>query len=343
MSNEAKIVVGYRFDRDAVWAKVKDRKAVYLDMMIWIAMGDDKPEGRTIKSKLRDAVRAGKVFCPLSQSSLWELHKQDYSKLRTGALMEEFSLNVCFSRKQDVFSWEVEQFAKRSACEVDTPSARKMLFTSIIGHVAGDMTLAFDAGTSEDVIQAQTRLICGHLDAMGLTEFLKLAEHDKGIASHFKSMAPPPYQKQAQFFHQHARADRGKVWRAEELAVADAYIKPAMANLSDELHGALARFFDGVQVDKHKSKLHALIAECPALHNHLEAMTRNSEDHNRKDRVNDFFDLEMLAVPFAYANAFATWDKWVRERFLKPGGFLKRSKCQFCSSIAELESWLDTA
>lgn len=340
MSDDGKIVVGYKFDRETVWARVKDRKIVYLDMMVWIAMGDDKPEGRAIKAKLREAVRAGKAFCPLSQSLLWELHKQDYSKLRTGALMEELSLNACFSRKQDVFTWEVEQLAKRSAYQEDTLASRKMLFTSIIGHVAEDMTLEFVAGTTEDVIRAQSRLICGHLDAMGLTDFLKLAEHEKVIADGFKNMAPPPYQKQAQFFREHARGDRGKVRRAEEVAVADAYIKPAMTSLSNELFAALTRFFDGVQKDKCESKLHALIAECPALHNHLEAMTRNSEDHNRKDRVNDFFDLEMMAVPLAYADAFVTGDKWVRERFLKPGGFLKRSECQFFATTAELENWL---
>jgi hypothetical protein len=340
VSNEGAIVVGYMFDREAVWAKVKDRKAVYLDMMVWIAMGDDKPEGRTIKAKLREAVHAGKVFCPLSQSLLWELHKQDYSKLRTGALMEELSLNACFSRKQDVFTWEVEQLAKRTAHQEDTPSSRKMLFTSIIGHVAGDMTITFDPKTTTEAIHDFSQRLCQRLDGMGLTEFLTLAEHNQEIADGFKNMAPPPYQKQAQFFREHTRGGRGKVWRAEELAVADAYIKPAMDSLSDELRSALARFFDGVQKDKYESKLHALIAECPALHNHLEAMTRNSEDHNRKDRVNDFFDLEMMAVPLAYADAFVTCDKWVRERFLKPGGYLDRSGCQFFATTTELENWL---
>ena len=115
MNEETEIVIGYEFDREANWAKVKNRKSVYLDMMFWIEMADGKAEGQAIKHKLLARVQSGELFCPLSRPLLWELYKQDYSKMRTGLLMETLSLNVCFAPYQSVFTWEIENFAKRLA------------------------------------------------------------------------------------------------------------------------------------------------------------------------------------------------------------------------------------
>lgn len=93
--------------------------------------------------------------------------------------------------------------------------------------------------------------------------------------------------------------------------------------------------------DKYGGCMATLLAELPALHNHVEVMTRSSEDPNRKDKLNDFFDLDMMPVPLAYADVFVSHERWVRERFLKLGGFLQRNGCVYCSSYAELETWLD--
>ena len=216
-----------------------------------------------------------------------------------------------------------------------------MLFTSIIGYIAARCSLTYPATANHDSIRASSQLILDHLDKMSLTELLNYREQDT-IASYFKTMPAPSYQSRAKFFHKHARGDREKVWAVESQAIADQYVAPLIQSLPGSLIGPLAEFLQNAPKNKYDSTFQAIVDECPALHNHIEAMTRNSEDQNRKDRVNDFFDLEMMPVPLAYADVFATKDKWVRERFVKPGGFLNRSNCSFCTTSEELENWLDT-
>lgn len=62
MAEQNEIVLHFEFDRDAVWERVKERKAVFLDSMVWINMADGKPDAQPVKEKLREQVRAGKVF-----------------------------------------------------------------------------------------------------------------------------------------------------------------------------------------------------------------------------------------------------------------------------------------
>src|SRR5205823_2789121 len=74
----------------------------------------------------------------------------------------------------------------------------------------------------------------------------------------------------------------------------------------------LLKFSQTAKSDKVGNKVCALLPHLPALHNHVEVMTCASEDPNRKDKVSDFFDLEMLPVPLAYADVFASLDKRIR-------------------------------
>ena len=341
MAVQEDIVVGFEFDRDAVWDRIQGRKAVYLDMNVWIDLADGmKPEVQPVKEKLQERVRAGNLFCPLFPSLLWELYKQESSRLRTGALMEELSLNVSFAMPKEVFDWEVTRLAKRLAGQEDSQCARKMLFVPLVGYIASWGSFRYPAGSDATYVRDSSKMLFDRLNSLGLTELLSLKD-DGSIASIFKNMAPLPFQQQAVLFQQFAKGDRSKVRLVEEQSVVTSYVLPVIDKLDNLLVPALARSITEAPADRYGGRLPTLLAELPAIQNHIEAMTRNSEDPNRKDRVSDFFDLDMLSVPPAYSDVFVTNDKWVRERFLKPGGFLKRSGCVFCSSYAELNLWLD--
>ncbi|MBN9519333.1 hypothetical protein J0H58_12560 [bacterium] len=343
MSDEGEIVVPYEFDRAKVWGKVKDRKLVFLDTMVWINMSEAEskglPEAQSVREKLKEGVRSGRIICPLSATLIWELYKQEHSALRTGALMEELSLNVCFASSDEVFEWEVERFAKKLAGREDDRCSREMLFVPVTGYLSSYYTLTFPAGTPDESVQLCGRVAAERAHARTLTELLKLRGGE--MREYMKNMEVKPFQHHALQYRELAKGDRSKVWRIEEETIFKLYVLPAMKRLPPALKLHLLQFALNAPKDKYGGCLPSLLPELPAIHNHIEVMTRSTEDPNRKDRPNDFFDLDMMPVSLAYADAFVSFDRWVRERFLKTGVKPARIACEFCSTYAELAGWLD--
>ena len=109
----------YSVNRDAAVNKLQNRKAVFLDTNVWIDIAEERSAlSKRLKSTLLGLVNSGEVFCPLSDSLLWELYKQNFpSRLRVGELMEALSLNVTFASKEEIFFWEIETFVRKTLQE----------------------------------------------------------------------------------------------------------------------------------------------------------------------------------------------------------------------------------
>jgi hypothetical protein len=340
MSTSGELAVRYQFDREPVWKRIQGREVVSLDSNIWIDMADGKkPDARPIKETLIDLVQAGTLFCPLSPTLIWELYKQDSSLLRTGELMETLSLNVCFASTDEIFDWEVECFAKKLAGSEDDRCTRKMLFVPVMGYLTSRFRLVYPADTPEDTIRDFGKIVQDRLNSLTLTELLKL--RGDGISQFLKCMPPTPFQKEALRARESAKGDRSKVWRTEEESVASRYIMPAIRKLPFPLRLYVLQFAKNAPRDKYDGCLPTLLGALSAIHNHVEVMIRALEDPNRKDKSSDFFDLDMLPVPLAYADVFVSQDKWIRDILKNRGSFLKRNPCKFCQDFDELKKWLE--
>ena len=103
------------FDKDAVWAKVRDCLSVFLDTNCWIDMADEANETACrVRDRLKALVATGDVFCPLSWGILEELFKQSGESLKmTSSLMEELSLNSIFVMRTELFRWEFLRSVRR--------------------------------------------------------------------------------------------------------------------------------------------------------------------------------------------------------------------------------------
>lgn len=341
MSQTEELVMSYQLDRDAVWQKVEGRKALYLDMNVWIDMADgEKTAAQPIKARLHELVASGKLFCPLNASLIWELYKQTFTQARTGQLMEELSLNVCYAPSREIFSWEIECFAKRTAKLEDSRCNRKMLYVPVLGYLASSYTLSYPPGTPREQVIEPGKIVSERANAFTLTELLGL-RNNGDMGTFLKAQPATPRQAAAEAMRQFTQGDRGKVWRLTEESVFNQYIMPAISKLPLNLKPSLLACVVNAPKDKYGGCLPTLLPSFPALHNHVEVMTRASRNTSRKDKQSDFYDLEMMPVPLAYADAFLSQDRWVREDFLKPGEFTKRNQCQVCFDYADLGRWLD--
>ncbi len=82
-------------------AVLQSRTAIYLDTRYWIILRDAQrggygTRGAELLARLRAAVQAGRAFCPISESVIFELFKQTdlNSRADTAHLIDELSLGV---------------------------------------------------------------------------------------------------------------------------------------------------------------------------------------------------------------------------------------------------------
>ncbi|HEX3148021.1 MAG TPA: hypothetical protein VHR66_08045 [Gemmataceae bacterium] len=343
MAPASEIVVRHEYDRKPVWDRIRGRKSVFLDTNVWIDMADGKLDAaKPIREKLTELVGAGVLFCPLSRTIIWELFKQAKdSRLRTGGLMESLSLNACFTRPEEIFAWEFSVFLKRLASRCDEQCERHMLFVPVLGHLTSSCSLKYAADSPADYVRESSKIIFDALSRMSLTDLLKL---DTEVISEFLRAAPaPPYQREAEFFRAFAKGDRDKVWTYEAAVVSKNVVEPIIKNLSASDVVTLHAFIGTAPKDKYGGILPTLMPRLPAVCNHVDVMALASEDPNRKDRPSDFYDLDMLPVPLAYADVFVSRDRRIRDMLQNRGKLLHRNRCQFFSDYAAFGDWLGNA
>lgn len=336
--------LSYTFDKEAAWRKVRDRRVVVLDMNCWINMGDDKfPMATEVKGSLRSLVSGGFIFCPLSFGLICELYKQaEESRLRIGALMEELSLNISYASREEIFAWEVERGVRRLADAGPIDLSLSELYVPLIGYLSSRFQLEFADSWPSEELGAATKGFRGRLEALALTDLLKIRARNRrdGIFEAIKKVPVPKYSEESERTWQITKGDKGKTQRIEAEAVFRLYIKPALAKLPPPV---LARFWEygkTVARDKYGGFLGELLKSLPAMNNHVKLMAALSQNPKRKDKINDFFDFEIMPVPLAYASVFCAQDKGIRDLLLNRTDILKHVSCRYCFDLAELQGWL---
>lgn len=116
-----------------------DRQAIYLDVRYWLflrqaLLGNDDvtPKGKLLQL-LREAVKSGKVFCPISESVFLELLKQSdpESRLRTAKLIDELSLGVSLLSQRERVATELAHLLYSSQNAADVHPLRHLIWTKL--------------------------------------------------------------------------------------------------------------------------------------------------------------------------------------------------------------------
>ena len=114
--------------------------------------------------------------------------------------------------------------------------------------------------------------------------------------------------------------DKQKIQRSVAEELFTLYIQPAILKLPLAVQAKLMDYLKTTPKDTYGGCLGDLINYLPAIHNHLELMTAFALNLTRRNKINDFFDLEMMPVPLAYASVFVAQDRGIREPVAKPDG-----------------------
>ncbi|SFN64778.1 hypothetical protein SAMN05216330_101128 [Bradyrhizobium sp. Ghvi] len=115
------------------------KNSIYLDVRYWLflrqaqlANDDSSPKGKLLLS-LREAVKGGKVFCPISESVFLELLKQSdpESRLRTAKLIDELSLGVSLLSQRERVATELAHFLFLGQKGADVYPLRHLVWTKL--------------------------------------------------------------------------------------------------------------------------------------------------------------------------------------------------------------------
>jgi hypothetical protein len=337
--------VSCTFDKEAVWRKVRDRKPVVLDMNCWINMGDDKsPLATRVKGTLLKRVSEEAIFCPLSFGLICELYKQaEDSRLRVGTLMEQLSLNVSYASREEIFAWEVERAVRRLADAGPIDLSTYELYVPVLAYITSRFHLEFPEGFPAEHIEDFTKKLKERVECLTFTELLTMRAARKGdrIFDFIKKLPAPKYSEEAKRTWDMVKGDKERIQRVESETIFKQYIQPAIRKLPLVVQAKFLEYLQTAPKDRYGGCLGDLITHMPAVQNHMELMAAITQQPTRKDKINDFFDNEIMPVPLAYASVFVAQDKGIRDVLRNRTEILKRNSCRYCFDLAELEEWLN--
>ena len=328
-----------RCDRFETLKKVRGRKPLFFDMSIWIELerGYSDAAKHTL-SLLRQGVAQRRLFCPFQYTTIWELYKQDQaSRERLAALIEELSLNVAFAICDDVFRWECEDLVSGLLNEQPTKIS-DLLFVPPAYYLSDSEQWTFsENGLPEDEQAEMVRRVQQGKEGLTLTELVKLVGPSIQNAPHPNI----PYQTMAQ----EARAASGDKAKRHRRSAADCVNRVVVSffyKLPEPRKTRACRALEAKVAGADGSRMGFVLELLPAIRNHAEVLAGRIDDTGRKDDPNDFYDLNSLPVPLAYAHAIVFRDKMIRNLVRKRSDLLTQNpRCSFFDDLPGFATYLE--
>lgn len=164
----------------ALGRSLDSRTAIYLDTKFWIILREcaegkrTDPAAQELLHRLRSLVAEGKVFCPVSESHLYEFLKQDdmSSRLQTARIVDELSVGVALIDHRTRMGTEVAHFVHGFDDGADDRHPLRHLVWSKVGYVAGFM---HPSGTGFDA-ETELSLQKAFFDRMWAASFVEMIE-----------------------------------------------------------------------------------------------------------------------------------------------------------------------
>lgn len=133
------------------------RAAIYLDTKFWIVLRgcaagrNSDPAAQELLVRLRKLIRAGKAFCPISESAFSEFLKQEdtNSRLETAQVVDELSLGVTLLDHRMRLGTEISHFVHGVVNEGELHPLHHLVWSKVaytLGFVHPS-NMGFDAET----------------------------------------------------------------------------------------------------------------------------------------------------------------------------------------------------
>ena len=216
---------------------------------------------------------------------------------------------------------------------------RRDLFVPLFAYLSSEFSLeGFPDDTQPDSLEEFKKVLSDQLAAITLSQLLEM--RNDNVSAYLKAYPVPNYAANAKKLREFTRGDKDKAFRIEARTVAERSILPVLDRLPLLVKIRLGRELTSLPQDKDGSHLTALLDHLPAIKNHIEIMAISSQDPNRKDQINDFFDHDLLPIPLAYCDVLVAEDKRINMAIKNRSSHLRTNTCTFFGNIADFGNWL---
>ena len=327
--------------------RVAGRLSIPLDINVWNFLARDvSDEATKVKALLRGLVADGKVFCPLSFSVITELFKQNYeSALRSGTLMEELSLNTSFALDKEIYSKEARNFLQRFVDGKQVGLAKSDVYVPALAFVGSPGSLLFPAEfpAPEEEREAATQELAARIASMKFTELIHKFGSTLPLPL-FQHLPTPEYSEVWEERWEYAKGNKEKMRQVEQ----DHYVRQILipelqresAKLPADARQRFAEYLKSLPQNKPGRAAGEILEHMPALKNAVEILTITGENPKRKGTMNDFFDIQMMVTPLAYADALVAPDKWIRHLLTTQRSVFDVAGARYIPSLSDFETYL---
>jgi hypothetical protein len=220
-----------RMRSDELWAMIAPRRRIYLDTRYWVFLRD-AAMGRArqaihndLLAALQSFVESGRGICPLSESVVFELHKQTdpTTRLATARVMDSLSRGVTVQNSVDRLRTELVRFFYQVIVDQRLPKPPVEHIWMKVGHFLGSPAPVFDGIDSSEQL-AISKTIFDSLWSVTLEELVadsEWIESDQG------------FQDDALRMTERSRAHASEITSFEELYLAE------VAGFVDTHHAAI--------------------------------------------------------------------------------------------------------
>ena len=152
---------------------------------------------------------------------------------------------------------------------------------------------------------------------------------------------PPAYQKTRVDRAEFAKGNPERARRVEEEFIARESVLPVIEKLPLTVKSAFLLASRTRGTDRHGGLMGDLQQSARALRAEVETHFETGRNHDRKDRIQDFFDIEFLIVARAYSDVLASRDRQIRD--LMEGRLRREDGPLFAGSLSELKGMVERA
>jgi hypothetical protein len=325
---------------------IESRLSIALDTSVWFNLTEEvNDQVKRVKMLLIDLVNRGTIFCPLTFSGIAELLKRTYQNaLEVAALMDEFSLGVSFASDETIYRKEIERLLLNAIYGEEHFLEKYEVYVPVMGWLGAGGSLDFPQefpGSSDDR-KKFTDSFAEILKSKKISDIVRL----------FNDLLPlpdvvnqPNYDWKTRW--EENQGNKKKLRELEKQAVLTRVIDGIKEETTLEspeqtiVFKLRARdYINSLPKDKDGTCATAVLERMPAHKNMVEVMTFTGFDPNRTDKMNDFYDIQLMIIPMTYASVVVATDRWIRELMKSHGKTLHHRSAKYIGDWSEFENYL---
>ena len=319
--------------------KISRRKSLFFDTNIWIDLTEESDiQHKRVKKLLIKRFEEGKIFCPLYHDIIHELLKQEFSSaLRIAEYMNILNQNIAFKQQREIFEEEILFFIKNYSIQTQIILSNDQIYVPILFYLSSK----FEIDTKSEMLRKLFPLIRQKISKLTIVDLIESSKASLPRISERKYDVADTLKKRYII----SGKSKKKAKRIEAEPIAKRVIIPLLNNhrkklpLADQFQFCL--YINSLKKDKFGGALDSILQYLPSINNYIEIMTVSGFDTNKNFSINDFHDINMLIVPFTYADIFVSKDGWIKDLVTNKSNLLSMNNTTFFYNFDQLELYLN--